>query len=160
MRCRNTARGSLWHVFFLHFEISAFDQAADMGSQFFSLIFYHFRPGKWALELDDDSAFRIPGQMVLEYGGRVENHHGTTGTPPFSAILKLPSWEGRMVSFTRCGVPPENAEGVPPFDLFHAFQNCLQPSLILSCQKEAVDCLHPVVQQYPPEHLFLRHIHR
>ena len=131
-----------------------------MGSQFFSLIFIQFVQVNGLLELDDDSGFPNPGQMVLEYGGRVENHHGDYGHAAFFRNL-----EAALVERKECVIYPvagslrENAEGGAAFDLFHAFQDCLQPFLdIVPVKEEAVDCLHPVLQQYPPEHLFLRHI--
>ncbi len=61
---------------------------------------------------------------------------GTTGTPPFSAILKLPSRKGRKVSFTRLRVPSGKMQrDTPRFTSSTPARMVFSPSLILSLSR-------------------------
>ncbi len=56
---------------------------------------------------------------------------GMMGTPDFSAILKLPSWKGRKVSFVLFRVPSGKIQMEIPFFAFSmACRMVLSPALI------------------------------
>ncbi len=85
---------------------------------------------------------------------------GTIGQPDFSAILKLPSRNGRKVSFTLFLVPSGKIQmEMPDFTFSMPSKIVFNPCLIsFAVKKKAVEIFHPGYKEGVAEHFFLGYI--